>query len=249
MNLLIDIGNTHVKIALANSGAIQRLGIVHESASRSISEIIELNPGIENCIVVKSGAYPEGWKEELKRYFPGFIELNHSTPIPLEVLYNSKESLGMDRLASAIGANFNFPKRNILVIDAGTAITVDFISSEEKYLGGNIIPGMSTRFKSLHDYTNSLPLVKPEDEFPLLGHSTETAIRAGVINGIIFELEGYIRVLENKYPQLSVLITGGDAEFFAKHLKSDIFVDINLIFAGLNRIIEYNAYQGQKFSR
>jgi type III pantothenate kinase len=154
----------------------------------------------------------------------------------------------MDRLASAIGANHRFPKRNILVIDAGTAITVDFISSEEKYLGGNIIPGMAMRFKGLHEYTNRLPLVKAKNEFPLLGNSTETAILAGVINGIIFELEGYIRLLENKYPELIVMMTGGDADFFAKHLKNNIFVDLNLIFAGLNRIIEYNEDKGKNFS-
>jgi len=249
MNLLIDIGNTQIKLAISNNSVIQRFDVFQRSSHQSISEIIANYPGLTNCIVVRSGSYPEDWEEYLKNHFPSFIELNHTTPIPLQIVYDSKESLGMDRIASAVGANHQFPGKNILVIDAGTAITIDFVSSEEKYLGGNIIPGMSTRFKSLHDYTNSLPLVKPEDEFPLLGHSTETAIRAGVINGIIFELEGYIRILENKYPQLSVLITGGDAEFFAKHLKSDIFVDINLIFAGLNRIIEYNAYQGQKFSR
>ncbi len=247
MNLLIDIGNTQVKLALANAGVIERFPAIHESSRRTLSEIIKSNSGIENCIVVKSGTYPEGWKDELQRNFPHFIELDPSTPIPIEVLYNTKESLGMDRLASAIGANYIFPNKNILVIDAGTAITVDFISSEEKYSGGNIIPGMAIRFKSLNDYTNRLPLVTAEGEFPLLGYSTETAIRAGVINGIIFELEGYVRLLENKYPKLIVLMTGGDAEFFAKHLKCNIFVDLNLIFAGLNRIIEYNADKGQNF--
>jgi type III pantothenate kinase len=248
MNLLIDIGNTQVKLALVHSGEIQRLQTLDVLKAEPIYEILKTKPGIAKCIVVRSGAYPRGWQKELNSIFPGLIELEHSTPLPLKIIYDTKESLGMDRIASAIGAYHLFPGKNILVIDAGTAITVDFVSKEKKYLGGNIIPGMSMRFKALHEYTNRLPLVQPNDDFQLLGNSTETAIRAGVLNGIVFELEGYINALENKYPQLTVVMTGGDAEFFAKHLKSNIFVELNLIFAGLNRILEYNAHQGQNYS-
>jgi type III pantothenate kinase len=248
MNLLIDIGNTQVKLALASDGEIHPLQSGYIGECESINMLIKANPGINNCIVVKSGAFPKGWEEELNNFFPGYIELKHTTPLPIEIVYETKESLGMDRIASAVGASYIFPGKNILVIDTGTAITVDFINDEKKYLGGNIIPGMAIRFKALHEYTNRLPLVKAKNEFPLLGNSTETAIRAGVLNGIIFEIEGYIDELKNKYPQLTVVMTGGDAEFFAKHIKSNIFVDLNLIFAGLNRIIEYNADQGQNFS-
>jgi type III pantothenate kinase len=247
MNLLIDIGNTLVKLALADSGSIERLQSINASNAGSIIEFLKTKPKTDKCIVVRSGDYPKGWQKELNRMFPNLIELKHSTPLPLKINYNSVETLGMDRIAAAIGATQHFPGKNLLVIDAGTAITVDFVDDQKKYLGGNIIPGMSIRFKALHEHTDRLPLVQADHNFQLLGTSTTEAIRAGVLNGIIFELEGYIRVLENKYPHLSVVITGGDAEFLMKHLKSTIFIDLNLIFAGLNRILEYNADQDQEF--
>jgi type III pantothenate kinase len=244
MNLLIDIGNTQVKLALADNGKIQHLQTLNATNAGSLIEFLKTKPIPEKCIVVQSGDYPKGWQEELNTIFPKLIELKHSTPLPLELIYDTKESLGMDRIAAAIGAIHLFPGKNILVIDAGTAITVDFVSKDKKYLGGNIIPGMSIRFKALHEYTNRLPLVQADNNFQLLGSSTETAIRSGVLNGIVFELEGYINALENKYPHLTVVMTGGDANFFVKRLKSNIFVDLNLIFAGLNRILEYNADKG-----
>jgi type III pantothenate kinase len=247
MNLLIDIGNTQIKLAIAGSDGIQRFQAIELSRPEFLSEVLRTTPAIDKCIVVRSGEYPRGWLQKLNSVFPKFIELKHNTPLPIEIVYETPESLGMDRIAGAVGASFLFPDKNILIIDAGTAITVDFVSRDKKYLGGNIIPGMSIRFKALHEYTNRLPLVQAKNEFQLLGTSTETAIRAGVLNGIVFELEGYIKAIENKYPQLAVVMTGGDAEFFAKRLKSDIFVELNLIFAGLNRILEYNADRGQNF--
>ena len=248
MNLLIDVGNTQVKLAIAHSGEILRLPTVNSSKAGPLREILKTQSKINNCILVQSGLFPSGWEEELYNYFPGLLELKPTTPLPLEIIYKTKESLGMDRIASAVGANYLFPGKNILVIDGGTAITVNLISKDAKFLGGNIIPGMSIRFKALHEYTKSLPLVKETNDFEILGNSTETAIRSGVLNGIIFELEGYINELKNKYPGLTVVMTGGDAEFFAKHLKSNIFVDLNLIFAGLNRILEYNADQDKNYS-
>jgi type III pantothenate kinase len=128
----------------------------------------------------------------------------------------------------------------VLVIDAGTAITYEMITAENEYLGGNISPGMETRFKALNQFTGKLPLVTPSDDFQLLGTNTESAIRAGVQLGLLFEVEQYITYFNNIYQNLEIIITGGNAKFFDKKLKNSIFVHFNLTLIGLNRILEYN---------
>jgi type III pantothenate kinase len=168
------------------------------------------------------------------------LMLDHRTALPIRNLYRSKETLGFDRIAAAVGASARHPGKDILIIDMGTAITIDFISSQNEFLGGNISPGLQMRLRSLHEYTGRLPRVEPADHQGLLGNDTTSAIRAGVQNGIIFELDGYINEQKKRYPHLQVLMTGGDAAFFDKKLKNSIFVDLNLNLFGLYRILEYN---------
>jgi len=178
--------------------------------------------------------------EFLHGKFERFIELTSETPIPLTNLYLTPATLGYDRLASAVGANNIYPGSNVLVIDIGSAITIDFVNDNNEYTGGNISPGMEMRFKALNEYTANLPLEKPQENIETLGTNTASAIVNGVQNGIIFELDGYINQLTEIYSNLKVIITGGDADFFVKKLKSTIFADSNLILKGLNKILEYN---------
>lgn len=170
----------------------------------------------------------------------GVLKLDHLTPLPIRNSYRTKETLGYDRIAAAVGANARYPGQDILIIDMGTAITIDFVSSKNEFLGGNISPGLLMRFRSLHEFTSRLPQVEPAEQNVLLGDDTESAIRAGVQNGIIFELDGYINEQKMRYPRLQVLMTGGDAVLFDKKLKNSIFVDLNLNLFGLHRILEYN---------
>jgi type III pantothenate kinase len=145
----------------------------------------------------------------------------------------------MDRLAAAVGAYMQV-KGNVLIIDMGTAITYDFVDSEGNYRGGNIAPGMQMRLKALHDYTARLPLVAAEGAHPHLGEDTETAIRCGVIDGIRYEIEGYLRQFFLKYHNLSVFFTGGDELYFEDEIKKRIFADKLLVLKGLNEILSYN---------
>ena len=148
---------------------------------------------------------------------------------------------GMKQLtAAAVGAWSMKPGHNLLVVDAGTAVTYDFVSADGTYLGGNIAPGIELRLKSLHDYTGALPLVQARGDAPMLGHDTETAIRSGVINGIRNELEGYVNELSAIYPAVLVFLTGGDAEFFDIKAKSTTFAVPDLVLRGLARITEFN---------
>jgi type III pantothenate kinase len=170
------------------------------------------------------------------------IELNHATPLPLENRYATPETLGYDRIAAAVGAYTICPGKNVLVIDAGTAITYDIVTSRGEFLGGNISQGIEIRFKSLNKYTNRLPhLERPEAVPPLVGSTTREAIQSGIVNGLLFEMDGFIGAFTKKYPKLQVVLTGGDAKYFVGKLKNSIFVDPNLNLIGLNRILEHNA--------
>lgn len=175
---------------------------------------------------------------------PGLkISLDHHTPIPFNNLYESKETLGMDRLAGVAGAWHLKPSQASLVIDMGTAITYDFIDKDGNYEGGGISPGMRLRFKALNAFTAKLPLVKAnEKDFPLslIGKNTVTSIESGVMLGCLAEMEGMIARYRDVEPQTAVFLTGGDAPLFASSVKSQIFANPDLVLVGLNSILNYN---------
>lgn len=241
INLVIDIGNTRTKLALFNqhdlmfSVPIEQLTVNHLQMLKD--EHIQLNQAILSSV--------KPINEELIRFlsqnFQLFIELDHHTPLPIENLYETPETLGKDRIAAAVGANELFPGQNILIIDAGTAITYDVVSEKNEFLGGNISPGLQMRFKALNHFTGKLPLINYSDEFQLIGRNTEEAIRAGVQNGILYEIERTIETFNRNYENLQIVMTGGDSIFFDKKLNYSIFVHFNLTLIGLNRILEHNA--------
>jgi type III pantothenate kinase len=205
-----------------------------------IRELITEYPDIDHSIISTVRKDEPSFTGLLKNKGIGVLKLDHLTPLPIRNSYRTKETLGYDRIAAAVAANARYPEQDILIIDMGTAITIDFVSSKNEFLGGNISPGLLMRFRSLHEFTSRLPKVDPDEQNALLGDDTESAIRAGVQNGIIFELDGYINEQKMRYPRLQVLMTGGDAVLFDKKLKNSIFVDLNLNLFGLHRILEYN---------
>jgi type III pantothenate kinase len=173
--------------------------------------------------------------------FDFFIELDHHTELPIENLYETPETLGKDRLAAAVGANELFPDQNLLIIDAGTAITYDLVSEKNQFVGGNISPGLQMRFNALNHFTGKLPLVSYSNEFQPIGKNTTDAIRAGVQNGILYEIDRTIDLFNRNYQNLQIVMTGGDSIFFDKKLNYSIFVHFNITLIGLNRILEHNA--------
>ena len=240
MNLVIDIGNSISKGAVFEGTSCLFVLNREVIGPEDIRDLLKKNPGIEHCIVSTVRKEPPAFAGLLSERGIGLLMLDHKTPLPIRNRYRTKETLGYDRIAAAVGANAQFPGEDILVIDAGTAITIDFINADKEFIGGNISPGMHLRFRALHEFTGRLPRVEPGDQDTLLGTDTEQAIRAGVQNGIILELDGYINEQKKRYPLLKVLMTGGDALFFDKKLKNSIFVDLNLNLFGLHRILEHN---------
>ncbi len=241
MNLVIDIGNTRTKFSVFNRGEVLITVPVDEFKPEHIEVLKKEHPSLDKAILSSVKDYPLKLKNALKSNFGQFIELGHNTPIPLENKYLTKETLGKDRIAAAVGAYDLYPGSNILVIDAGTAITYDFVNDKKQYLGGNISPGIEMRFKALNQFTGKLPLVGQKKYNKLYGSSTEEAILAGVQNGVALEVEGTINSFMENYGNLKIIITGGDVEFFVKKLKSFFFVHFNLVALGLNCILEHNA--------
>ncbi len=241
MNLIIDIGNSQIKVAIFRNRKILKNIIVDRFNQKLLRDLKTQYPELTHAILCSVADRDEKLIQLLKKEFELFIELNYLTPIPLMNLYESKESLGQDRLAAAVGANYLFPGSDLLVIDAGTAITYDMVDSQNHYLGGNISPGLEIRFRSLHEFTQKLPLVNISDNWPLIGKTTEEAIQAGVQSGVIYEMDTMIDRIRDQYVDCKVILTGGDSFFFDQKLKNTIFVMYELTLLGLNRILEYNA--------
>ncbi|MDR1160899.1 MAG: type III pantothenate kinase [Tannerellaceae bacterium] len=240
MNLIIEQGNTTTKVAVVENGHL-KTSFLYDDFNVSDIAFLFLKYNLEHGIMSTVTGTGRETLSFLESRLSRFILLDEKVPLPLNVQYQTPETLGKDRLAAAVGAHYLEPGRDILVIDAGTAITYELIEATGVYLGGNISPGMATRFKALNYYTRKLPLVEETETVPFLGNCTQTAIQAGVVNGICYEMDGYINDLRLKYPELLVFLTGGHTNYFAKRLKNIIFANINLVLIGLNRILEYNA--------
>ena len=241
MNLIIDIGNTNIKLALFEDSKLKSV-IVRESIDKKFIEDILIKHRVESVIVSKVGKdLNYAIKKLLKAYNLQVIYLSYRTNIPIQNNYETPETLGQDRIAAVIGAYELYNKQAILVIDAGTCITYDFITKEGIYLGGSISPGLSMRFKALTNYTESLPLLNKQRLNTFVGYNTETSMVTGVQCGLTFEVQGFIEEYINKYGQIKVIMTGGDAVYLASLLENKIFVFPELVLVGLNKILNYNA--------
>lgn len=168
------------------------------------------------------------------------VVLSHKLNFPFKNLYKTPKTLGVDRLALVSASVKDYRNNNVLIIDAGTCITYDFINNKNEYLGGAISPGLFTRYKSLNNLTANLPLLKPRAPKHYVGNSTKQAIHSGVVNGVLQEIDGVINQYNENYEDLTVILTGGDANFLSKQLKNTIFANSNFLLEGLNYLLEYN---------
>lgn len=247
INLVIDRGNSACKWAFFELDTKQPdwnkdpIEIVHTTSEEFIDESYLEKYHPDACIYSSVGKKDEAQIARLRSVVPHFCVHNIDMRIPIQNAYRTPKTLGLDRLAAAVGAWTLAPNQTSLIVDMGTAITYDILTKEGVYLGGNIAPGIYLRLKILHEGTASLPMVEARDDFPELGTDTETAIRAGVMQGIWNELESYMRYYKAKDEHLLTFLIGGDVFYFDRKLKSDIFAGRNLVLIGLNRILYENA--------
>lgn len=239
--LVIDFGNTLVKTAIFCNDEIIEL-FTEKSLEIPFLESLTKRYPAKHAIISSVISVPDKMLDFLDKHFI-LLELSHKTPVPIENLYKTPETLGRDRLAVAVAAAGMFPGTPSLIIDAGTCVTFDFVDASGNYRGGGISPGINMRFKALHTFTQRLPLVKHQNFEVLSGATTEESILSGVLNGIVAEIDGIIAQYQNGNDGLKVMITGGDMNFFAKKLKSNIFATPNLVLKGLNEILNFNVRQ------
>ena len=248
MNLCIDQGNSRTKVALmTDDGKMMNHFIYKQFSSADVERLFDLYD-ISDSIISSVVNIEAAVVNTLHRRSQHFVLFDHNTPVPIVNRYDTPQTLGQDRLAAAVGAKSLCPDENLLIIDAGSAVTYDFVSDKGEYMGGNIAPGLKMRFTMLQRMTKKLPLVEVEENelIPLFGKNPRDAIAAGVIRGIAYEVKGYMRTLSEKVPHFQTFLTGGNAPYILNNVrtsrteKRDIRVEKNLVLIGLNTILIFN---------
>ncbi|HQH18430.1 MAG TPA: type III pantothenate kinase [Bacteroidales bacterium] len=238
MKLIIDSGNTFVKTAIFDNKKLIYSQTTEQLSTDFLKNLFHLYK-INAAIISSVKKVPLAAINFIKKH-THFIELSASTPIPINNVYKTPETLGKDRLAGVIGAYYLFPQKTVLVIDAGTCITYDLINKKGEYYGGSISPGLKMRFNALHTFTQKLPLVSLKNINTLIGTNTNESILTGVINGYIAEIDGIIEQYKNYTAELIVVLCGGDTHFLVNRLKNSIFANPEIVLIGLNEILDYN---------
>ncbi|MCL2289943.1 MAG: type III pantothenate kinase [Bacteroidetes bacterium] len=251
MNLTIDIGNTLQKIAVFNNDEC-----VHCQSFPSVTEeilIAVLNQFSIKYSIISSVAELDAQVIAFLNVHTKIIHYTHQTKLPVTILYKNAATLGLDRIANAVGSAALFPAQNVLSIQAGTCLVLDFVNKNGEYLGGSISPGMKMRFEVLHEKTKNLPLIniqkvsfttkgtkEAQGTQSFLGTDTQSSLSSGVINGMCYEIDGFIESYKTNFENLKVILTGGDAAYLQNSIKNTIFAAPNVVLKGLNEIIKYN---------
>tara|TARA_B100000609_G_C17186073_1_gene419793 strand:+ start:103 stop:819 length:717 start_codon:yes stop_codon:yes gene_type:complete len=228
---MIDIGNTNTKYAYFVGDSIKEKGVCRpEDLSKIICDYSEKG---KNIMLSSVKPIPDILLSKQINKRGKLIVLSSELEMPFKTQYQTPKTLGADRLALVAGAVFVFSNKPVLIIDVGTCITVDFVDDKKKHLGGSISPGLQMRLKALSDQTSALPSVMLSEPHDLIGDSTEESILSGVVNGALKELDGTIDAYKKRYPDIKVVITGGDLGFFDKKLKNSIFADEDILLKGM----------------
>jgi type III pantothenate kinase len=239
MNLIVDIGNTSTKLAVFEGTDKLSQSRISELSHEELEEELTRYK-IDKVIISSVKKIPLIISELFLTNIPYVHILTDKSLLPFKIEYDTPETLGPDRIAAVAGAYRLYPGADILVIDAGTALTFEFLS-EGSYRGGTISPGLRMRFKALNKFTAKLPLVSPSATFTFPGKNTNDAITGGVITGMTYEINEYIRTFENKHTNFNVILTGGDSEFLKDKLNHPLTYMPDIVIDGLNYILEYNA--------
>jgi type III pantothenate kinase len=235
-SIAVDIGNTRIKAGVFEGGRLVQKFLLHH-----IDELGQLLSGPHDHVIVSSVREDADRALLFSSARGKKIKLTSQTPLPIQLNYSTPHTLGMDRIAAACGALQLFPAENCLAIDMGTCINYELLDQEGNYWGGIISPGVDMRFEAMHTLTARLPLLNAAPAPELIGDSTMGCMQSGVMNGILEEMKGIIERLKLKYPNLRVILCGGDAPLFENQLKPSIFAAPDLVLLGLNRILIHNA--------
>lgn len=235
--LCLDIGNTFVKWAVFNTKG--EVLATHRQKQLSINGLSRLvrRHNISGSMLSTTRDLSTSWLQSYSAK-TDFLILDTSTPIPIANQYKTPKTLGKDRVAAAVAAHDLSRAETIIVIDAGTCITLDIVS-QDCFIGGNISPGIYMRSMAMHKYTDKLPLVPVSLPAELYGVDTYTALQNGAVRGTILEVHAFIERVKAKYRRVDIFITGGDGTFLSENLNYQIFADPLLVLKGLFTIYKY----------
>lgn len=239
MNLVLDIGNTLTKAAIFENDTLVRT--YQRMDEKNLREL--LHHYSPEALMVSTVADCPDWLLDMIAKHQHYFLLNAETPLPFDNLYKSPKTLGADRVAAVAAAVKLFPGKTALAIDAGSCITYDLVDEHRCYYGGSISPGIQMRCRAMHTFTARLPLVQVNTvEQPVLlqGTNTEEALLSGAWHGTLAEITQMIRMYEDKFGPLQVVICGGDAILLSSELTVAHQFLPELILIGLNTILAYN---------
>jgi len=239
MILTIDVGNTRIKGAVFEGDILlENFVFMKTEVQKNIQNILKKYQKTTHLVVASVG-------DVEKQSFLEFSSIlnihfiSHKDLFPFINRYETPHTLGIDRMVLAAGATLQFPNQNRLIVDAGTCVTYDFVDQNDNYLGGAIAPGLRLRYEALHDFTAKLPLLTLENPKHFIGKSTSESIHSGVVNGLVYEIDGFINQYKSQYSNFIIILTGGDAEFLANRLKNTIFANSNFLLESLNQTFQY----------
>jgi len=236
--ICIDIGNTRTKVGVFGEDA-EPIYLISDQFP--LDEIKAFQNQWPNAVLmVSSTKVPEKEVSDLLQKADRLIWLSPELKLPFQNAYGSPKTLGLDRIALAAAAVAMHPGKDVLVIDAGTCITLDFVDRHGVYHGGSIHPGISMRLKAMHNYTGKLPLVEAMAPSEWLGFDTTSCLQAGAVGGAVAEIDAFIVMYQSRFPNCKVLLTGGDSDLFFSKLKNEIFAHPNLVLKGLLEIAKNN---------
>jgi type III pantothenate kinase len=241
-NLVIDIGNSFTKIAVFENDDLLKVEQYQQPGIQNVESFLSSYP-ISKVITASVKKEKELWQLSLDEKFK-VVYFNSNLSAGINNYYKTPDTLGADRLAAVIGANYLYPGKANIVISGGTCITYDCIDARANYFGGSISPGLNMRYKAVNYYTAALPLVEADKDFTkAYGCDTVTAIKSGVQNGIKYELQGFIENYIKTQKECNIILSGGDSIFFETLLKNSIFapyikIEPYLVLKGLNAAIQ-----------
>src|ERR1700756_32592 len=240
MNLIIDLGNTQTKAGIFSGRELIKKLTFDKNATFDIKKILVEFPDIKHSIVSSVINHNKDIINTLQNK-THCLSFDINTNLFFKILYKTPETLGKDRIAAVAGAVALYPKKPLLVSDAGTCIKYNLITENAEFIGGAISPGIDMRFKALSVFTDRLPHLQFEHNFnEIVGASTKSSILSGVQQGALYEIEGYIKYFKEKHKNGIIVATGGNLSFLVDGLKNSIFAAPDLILSGLNEILLYH---------
>ncbi len=226
----VDVGNTSIKAAEFQEGEIGE--VIRFTDVSDVQEHFGKAKYVV-CSVAKS---------DVRSVFADCFLINHTTPLPITLNYDTPHTLGTDRIAAAVGAWALFPETNVLIIDSGTCITYDLVTADGTFRGGIISPGLDIRYRAMHEFTGGLPRLHTDAHpgLELVGKSTQECMRLGAELGLKNEILGFLQTFNKKYDRLQVVMTGGYQPDFESNLKAPIFATSKIVLGGLQAIWKFN---------